>query len=143
MLYLGVRCSDVVKLGPGMVKEGVLSLVPQKTRYKRLTISYKPILPELARIIHATKIGTESFLSTARGKPFSVAGFLGTGFVVVAMRRDYSIVPATVYARLEPQSQQSVGLRQINSWQSSTGLHPTKPKSIREKQIENCWQERE
>ena len=75
MLYLGVRRSDVVKLGPGMVKEGVLSLVPQKTRYKRLTISYKPILPELARIIHATKIGTESFLETARGKPFSVAGF--------------------------------------------------------------------
>jgi integrase len=75
MLYLGVRRSDVVKLGPGMVKEGVLSLVPQKTRYKRLTISYKPILPELARIIHATKLGTESFLETARGKPFSVAGF--------------------------------------------------------------------
>ena len=75
MLYLGVRRSDVVKLGPGMVKEGVLSLVPQKTRYKRLTISYKPILPELARIIHATKIGMESFLETARGKPFSVAGF--------------------------------------------------------------------
>lgn len=49
MLYLGVRRSDVVKLGPGMVKEGLLSLVPQKTRYKRLTISYKPILPELAR----------------------------------------------------------------------------------------------
>ena len=142
MLYLGVRRSDVVKLGPGMVKEGVLSLVPQKTRYKRLTISYKPILPELARIIHATKIGMESFLETARGKPFSVAGF-GNWFRDRCMRRDYSIVPATVYARLEPQSQLSVGLRRINSWQSSTGLHPTKPKSIREKQIENCWQERE
>jgi integrase len=75
MLYLGVRRSDVVKIGPGIVKEGVLSLVPQKTRYKRLTISYKPILPELARIIETTKIGTGSFLETARGKAFSAAGF--------------------------------------------------------------------
>ena len=58
-----------------MVKDGVLSFVPQKTKYKRLTISHKPILPELARIIQATQIGTKSFLETARGKPFSAAGF--------------------------------------------------------------------
>jgi integrase len=75
MLYLGVRRSDVVRLGPGMVKDGVLALVPQKTRYKRLTISYKPVLPELARIIQATPIGAGAFLETARGKPFSAAGF--------------------------------------------------------------------
>ena len=75
MLFLGVRRSDVVKLGPGMVKDSIIALVPQKTRYKRLTISYKPILPELAKIIRATKIGSESFLETSRGRPFSATGF--------------------------------------------------------------------
>jgi integrase len=75
MLYLGVRRSDVVKIGPDMVKDGILAMVPQKTKYKRLTISYKPILPELATIIQATPIGAKNYLETARGKPFSAAGF--------------------------------------------------------------------
>jgi integrase len=51
MLYLGVRRGDIVGLGRQHVRDGWLSMVPSKTRYRRRTVSQKPVLPILADII--------------------------------------------------------------------------------------------
>jgi integrase len=75
LLYLGVRRGDVVTLGRQHVKDGWLSMVPRKTRYKRRTVSQKPILPVLADIIARSQTGDLTFLMTSFGKPFTVAGF--------------------------------------------------------------------
>jgi integrase len=75
LLFLGVRRGDVVRLGPHMVKDGVLSFVPSKTKRTRTAQSHKPILPELARIIAKSPTGKATYLETAYGKPFTAAGF--------------------------------------------------------------------
>jgi integrase len=75
LLYLGVRRGDVVTLGRQHVKDGWLSMVPAKTRYRRRTMSHKPILPVLADIIARSPTGDLTFLVTGFGKPFTVAGF--------------------------------------------------------------------
>jgi integrase len=75
LMFLGVRRDDVVRLGPDMVRDGVISFVPRKTRYKRTALSHKPILADLAQIIAASHTGQTTFLITAYGKPFSTAGF--------------------------------------------------------------------
>lgn len=75
LLFLGVRRGDVVRLAPEMVKDGVLSFVPAKTRYRRVALSHKPVLPELAAIIAASPVGRETFLETSFGKPFTAPGF--------------------------------------------------------------------
>jgi integrase len=78
LLYLGLRRGDVVKIGPSMVTNGWLSLVPRKTRYKRRDVSLKPVLPVLAHVIANTPlVGVETFLVTQYGKPFSANGFGG------------------------------------------------------------------
>lgn len=77
LMYLGVRRDDVVRIGPEMVRDGLISFVPRKTRHKRAALSHKPVLPDLARIIAASEIGPETFLVTEYGKPFSAAGFGG------------------------------------------------------------------
>ena len=75
MLFLGVRRGDLVNLGREQVADDILTLIPRKTRYRRLALSFKPILPELARIIAASQIGEQAFLVTASGKPFTAKGF--------------------------------------------------------------------
>jgi hypothetical protein len=49
--------------------------VPRKTRYKRRTVSQKPVLPVLADVIARSPTGDMTFLMTSFGKPFTVAGF--------------------------------------------------------------------
>lgn len=75
MLYLGVRRGDAVRLGHANVTDGWIKFVPAKTDYMRKTVSEKPILPVLARIIAATASGTKTFLVTSHGKPFAAKGF--------------------------------------------------------------------
>jgi integrase len=75
LLFLGVRRSDVVLLGPSQVRDEVISFVPRKTSYKRKTPSHKPILPILRRIIDASPTGDKTFLVTSYGQPFTAAGF--------------------------------------------------------------------
>jgi integrase len=58
MLYTGARRGDVVTFGRQHVKGGVLRYVPRKTRYKRMAVSEKPILPVLADIIAKSVTGT-------------------------------------------------------------------------------------
>ena len=82
--YTGVRRSDVVKLGPGMVRNGVLQFTITKGAKrrgrpgepapgpKRLAL---PMLPELQAVIDATPSHHLTYLVTEHGKPFTAAGF--------------------------------------------------------------------
>lgn len=91
--YTGVRRSDVVKLGKGMeatvvddhgnpyqaLRFAITKGSQRRARPgqsaaepKRLVV---PILPELRAILQATPSGHLTYLVTAFGKPFSVAGF--------------------------------------------------------------------
>ena len=56
MLFLGARRGDAARLGPKNMKDGVMTYVPRKTKYKRLEPSIKPILPPLLEAIRRTPI---------------------------------------------------------------------------------------
>ena len=75
LLYLGLRRGDVVRLGRQHQRDGWLRFVPQKTRYKRLEPTEKPILPVLADIIARSPTGDLTYLITEYGNPFTAAGF--------------------------------------------------------------------
>ena len=62
MLFLGARRGDAARLGPKNMKDGVMTYVPRKTKYKRLEPSIKPILPPLLEAIRRTPIGLQSLL---------------------------------------------------------------------------------
>lgn len=87
LLFLGVRRGDLVRLGAQhvhkrtvvnekseLVEVTVVKFVPNKTRYKRMIESEKPMLPILAAIIEASPCGTATFLETDYGKPFTAKG---------------------------------------------------------------------
>jgi integrase len=71
--YLGVRRSDVVRLGKQHLKNGWLVFTTKKGG----TPLGLPIPPELQRIIDASPTGDMNFLMTEFGKPFTAAGFGG------------------------------------------------------------------
>jgi integrase len=75
MLYLGLRRSDVVRIGPQHIRNGLVSLKPQKTGRSTGFVLECPLHPELAAIIAATPCGHLSFVTTEHGKRFSAAGF--------------------------------------------------------------------
>ena len=77
MLYLGVRRSDVVRIGPQHIRGGVLhEFLPKKGEHTGGNRINVPVHPELAKIIAATSvIGTKTFLVTSSGKPFTAGGF--------------------------------------------------------------------
>ena len=78
MLYLGVRRSDAVLLGPPMVKNGSITFMPQKTRKQKKVLTL-PVLPVLQDVIDKTPaIGMKTlktFLVTQQGSAFTAAGF--------------------------------------------------------------------
>jgi integrase len=71
MLYTGQRRSDVLRMGPQHIREGVLAITQQKTGTE-LAI---PVHPRLAEIIAATECGHLAFLVTSAGGIFSSGGF--------------------------------------------------------------------
>jgi integrase len=75
LLYTGARRSDVVRFGPANVVNGWLRFTPQKTKKKRPEASEKPWLPVLADIVARSPCGSQTFLQTSYGKPFTAAGF--------------------------------------------------------------------
>jgi integrase len=77
LLFTGARRGDVVTFGRQHIKDGWLSFVPNKTRYKRVRKSEKPILPGLAQIISKSPCGDLTLLVTEYGRPFTAAGFGG------------------------------------------------------------------
>lgn len=88
MLFLGVRRSDAVRLGPSMLftttvldtdgterQQKVIRFVPHKTRHKRAIESEKPILGVLEDVLASSPCGRDTFLETKFGKPFTSNGF--------------------------------------------------------------------
>jgi integrase len=75
LLLTGCRRGDMVTFGRQHVKDGWLRYIPAKTRYRRMVLSEKPVLPRLAEIIAASSTGELTFLVTSFGKPFTPAGF--------------------------------------------------------------------
>jgi integrase len=71
LLYTGLRRGDAARLGRQHVKNGVITLRTEKTA----THVYVPVLPELARIIAATKTGDLAFIATPSGKPMTKESF--------------------------------------------------------------------
>ena len=76
-LNLGVRKSDVVRIGPRHIRDGILhNFLPQKTsRTGGHRISVR-LFEETRQLIAATPVtGTETYLVTSFGKPFTANGF--------------------------------------------------------------------
>lgn len=71
LLYTAQRRSDVVRLGPQHIRDGLFHVRQQKTG----AALQLPVHPELCAVIEATPTGHLSFLVTEFGKPFSPAGF--------------------------------------------------------------------
>jgi integrase len=76
LLYTGLRRSDAIRVGPQNVRNGMIEIVPEKTKDERPQLTFKPVLPELAEVIAATPtIGLKTYLVSSFGKPFTPAGF--------------------------------------------------------------------
>jgi integrase len=76
-LNLGVRKSDVVRIGPRHVRNGELTdfqpLKGERRGSKKITV---PMFAETEAIIKATPVtGTDTYLVTEFGKPFTAKGF--------------------------------------------------------------------
>src|SRR5262249_5183241 len=67
LLYTGHRRGDVIRMGPELVRAGVLYVKQEKTGAE-LAI---PVHPDLEAIIAATPSGHLTFLTTTIGGPFS------------------------------------------------------------------------
>lgn len=71
LLYTAQRRSDVIRMGWQHVREGNIAVTQQKTSASL----WIPIHPVLSTILAATPRQNMTFLVTARGKPFTPAGF--------------------------------------------------------------------
>jgi len=71
LLYTAARRGDAIRLGRQHIRNGRIAYRQQKTG-RTLEI---PIHPRLADILNALPANNLSFLVTARGKPFTAAGF--------------------------------------------------------------------
>lgn len=78
-LYTAQRRADIVRLGPSLTKnvngKDWLVFTQTKNQANKPIHIEIPIIAELAKIIAATKTGSETFLVTQQGKPFTSNGF--------------------------------------------------------------------
>jgi len=79
LMHAGPRRSDLVKLGPSNIIERgdvkMMSFKPQKTARSSNIQVILPLHPELEEAIQNTRVGPETFLITAFGRPFTSNGF--------------------------------------------------------------------
>lgn len=75
MLYTGLRKSDVVRVGPEHVRDGILELRPMKTARSSGVMVTMTLHPRVAASIKAAPIGETHFLVTEFGRPFTANGF--------------------------------------------------------------------
>lgn len=79
MLLTGVRKSDAVKLGRQHERKGAdgktLVFTATKNKGRKPVRIEIPLLPELQKVLDASKTGDMTYLVTEHGRPFSVAGF--------------------------------------------------------------------
>lgn len=75
MLYTGLRKSDAVQVGRQHIRNGELTIRPEKTkRSTNIIVNVRVLLP-LAASIAATKTGDLTLLVTEFGRPFTANGF--------------------------------------------------------------------
>jgi integrase len=76
VLYTGQRRSDIVKMGPHLMHNGVLTIDQVKTEGGEESPLEIPIHPKLREIIEATPtVGVKTFLVTHLGKRYTAPGF--------------------------------------------------------------------
>ena len=75
-LHTGLRRSDLCRLGPAHLSEGVLQIRPAKTPDVLVTLA---LAPTLARAIEMTPRAGLTWIETANGRPYNVAS-LGNVF---------------------------------------------------------------
>jgi integrase len=76
ILYTGQRRSDIVRMGPRHIHNGVLTVDQRKTEGTEEGHVEIPVHPKLRQIIDATNVvGRETFLVTSFGKPYTSNGF--------------------------------------------------------------------
>jgi integrase len=75
LLYTGCRRSDVVRFGPQHIKNGELTYTQWKNRNRKPVTLTLPVLPVLQQVIDATPSKHLTFLVSAYGKPYTIAGF--------------------------------------------------------------------
>ena len=82
MLYLGVRRSDAVLLGPKheSADGSLITFQVQKGRNKAVKILTLPILPPLREALDAGSVGEETYLITERGRPHGSGDSFGNWF---------------------------------------------------------------
>jgi integrase len=71
LLYTGQRRSDVIRMGPQHIRDGLIRVKQVKTGAELLL----PVVPQLQEIIAASSIGQMIFLMTQYGRPFGDDGF--------------------------------------------------------------------
>ena len=75
MSMLGIRRSDLVRLGPPNERNGWIIFTEYKGQSRQLKHREIPILPALRASIDATQCGSTTYLVTNFGKPFTSNGF--------------------------------------------------------------------
>lgn len=76
ILYTALRRSDVVRVGPQNIYDGLLIVDQGKTEGGEEAHLEIPVHPKLREIIDATPtIGVRTFLVTHLGKPYTAPGF--------------------------------------------------------------------
>lgn len=76
LLYTGLRKADVVLIGRRHLVDDVLQIVPHKTRKRTGVTVHQRVAAELLTSIAATTVtGTETFIVTDYGRPFTANGF--------------------------------------------------------------------
>lgn len=100
LLYTGQRRSDIVRMGPGNVKNGWLTFTQFKGRKRKPITLAIPVIPELRNIIDKTPGTGEAFLMNELRRPFTAAGF-GNWFhdrcVEVKDERGRELVPGRAH----------------------------------------------
>ena len=71
VLYTALRRSDIVTLGPQHVRNGIITVRPQKTRRTTGKTLQIPVHPALAEILARTPTQHLTFLTTEAGEPFA------------------------------------------------------------------------
>ncbi len=73
-LYTGLRLSSLAILGRQHIRNGILTIRPEKTRKSSGVTVEIPVLPELLKTIDESQTGNLTFLVTEFNKPFTVNG---------------------------------------------------------------------
>jgi hypothetical protein len=83
-LYTAQRRGDVTRIGRQHIRDGVLTVRPQKTMHTTAVTLAIPVHPELQKIIAATPVGHLTLLTTKTGRTYGATVF-SENFVPGAM----------------------------------------------------------